>query len=63
VKRATELLYRALPDLGAFDLTMHAARGIPIEVSDVALPLLYAAGYATLVLVAATWIFQRRDFR
>lgn len=63
VKHATELLYRALPDLGAFDLTMHAARSIPIALSDVALPLLYAAGYATLVLVAATWIFERRDFR
>ncbi len=63
VKQATALLYRALPDFGAFDLTMHAARSIPIAVSDVALPLLYAAGYATLVLVAATWIFERRDFR
>ena len=27
------------------------------------LPLVYAAGYATLVLIAATWIFERRDFR
>jgi len=32
-------------------------------VSDVALPVLYAAGYATLVLIAASWIFERRDFR
>jgi len=29
----------------------------------VLLPLAYAAGYATLVLVAATWVFERRDFR
>jgi ABC-type transport system involved in multi-copper enzyme maturation permease subunit len=63
VKRATELLYRALPDLSAFDLTMHATRAIPIATSDVVFPLLYAAGYATLLLVAATWIFERRDFR
>jgi Cu-processing system permease protein len=63
VKRATEILYRTLPDLGAFDLSMHATRAIPIAVSDVAFPLLYAAGYATLLLVAATWIFERRDFR
>ena len=63
VKRATEVLYRTLPDLGAFDLTMHATRAVPIAVSDVVFPLLYAAGYATLLLVAATWIFERRDFR
>ena len=63
VKRATELLYRTLPDLGAFDLTMHATRAVPIAISDVAFPLLYAAGYATLLLVAATWVFERRDFR
>jgi ABC-type transport system involved in multi-copper enzyme maturation permease subunit len=63
VKRATELLYRTLPDLGAFDLTVHATRAVPIAISDVAFPLLYAAGYATLLLVAATWIFERRDFR
>jgi len=63
VKRATELLYRTLPDLGAFDLTMHATRAVPIAVSDVVFPLLYAAGYATLLLVAATSIFERRDFR
>jgi ABC-type transport system involved in multi-copper enzyme maturation permease subunit len=63
VQRATEVLYRALPDLSAFDLTVHAARDLPITASDVALPLAYAAGYAVVVLIAATWIFERRDFR
>jgi ABC-type transport system involved in multi-copper enzyme maturation permease subunit len=63
VKRATELLYRALPDLSAFDLSMHAARGVPIAVSDVVLPVVYATGYAAVVLIAATWVFERRDFR
>ncbi len=63
VKRATEWLYRALPDLSAFDLTMHAARNVPIALSDVVLPVVYAASYAAVVLIAATWIFERRDFR
>lgn len=63
IRRATEFLYRALPDFQAFDLTAHAARGLVIASSDVLLPLAYATGYATLVLVAATWIFERRDFR
>jgi ABC-type transport system involved in multi-copper enzyme maturation permease subunit len=63
IRRATELLYRTLPDFQAFDLGAHAARGLGIAASDVWLPLAYAAAYATLVLVAATWIFDRRDFR
>ncbi|MCU0670950.1 MAG: ABC transporter permease [Myxococcota bacterium] len=63
VRRFTEALYRTLPDLSAFDLTTHAARGLVVASSDVLLPLAYAAGYATLVLLAATWIFERRDFR
>ena len=64
MKRATELLYRALPDLSAFDLTRaRGAQRLPIALSDVLLPLAYAIGYAALVLIAATWIFERRDFR
>ncbi len=63
VKRATELLYRALPDLGAFDLTVQAVRSVPIALSDVTMPIAYATGYVAVVLIAATWIFERRDFR
>ena len=63
VKRATEWLYRALPDLSAFDLTQHAVHGLPIATSDVALPLVYGIGWVALALVAAAWIFDRRDFR
>jgi ABC-type transport system involved in multi-copper enzyme maturation permease subunit len=63
VRRVTEAIYHVLPDLSAFDLTAHAARGLAIGASDVVLPLAYAAGYATLVVLAATWIFERRDFR
>jgi ABC-type transport system involved in multi-copper enzyme maturation permease subunit len=63
VRRATALLYRVLPDLGAFDLTSLAVHGRVLVASDVVLPCLYAAGYAVLTLVAATAIFERRDFR
>ena len=63
VRRFTEALYRTLPDLSAFDLTAHAARGLVVSSADVLLPLAYATGYATLVLLAASWIFERRDFR
>jgi ABC-type transport system involved in multi-copper enzyme maturation permease subunit len=63
VRQATELLYRVLPDLEAFDLSTHAVHQLPLAASDVVLPVLYALGYAALVLFAATWIFERRDFR
>jgi len=59
----TETLYRILPDFEAFDLSLHATHGLPIAASDVFLPLVYGAGYVILTLLAATWIFERRDFR
>lgn len=63
VRRATELLHRVLPDLEAFNLTTHAAHGLPIVASDLTLPICYAAGYVALLLLAAVGIFERRDFR
>ena len=63
VRQATELLYRTLPDLQAFDFGTHAARGLALAPSDVLLPLAYAVGYATLLVLLATLIFERRDFR
>jgi ABC-type transport system involved in multi-copper enzyme maturation permease subunit len=63
LRRLTEALYRVLPDLSSFDLTAHATRGLVVGASDVLLPLAYATGYSVLVLLAAAWIFERRDFR
>ena len=62
-RTATELLHRALPDLAAFDLTTRAAHQLPLVASDLLLPLAYGAGYVVVALVAAVWIFERRDFR
>ncbi len=63
VRRVTEALYRTLPDLEAFDLSLQASHQLPIAASDLLLPLGYGAGYVALVLLAATLVFQRRDFR
>lgn len=60
---ATALLYRVLPDLRGFDLSIEAAHRLPVTSSDVLLPLLYGLGYTALVLLAAAAIFERRDFR
>jgi ABC-type transport system involved in multi-copper enzyme maturation permease subunit len=63
VKTVTAVLHRALPDLESFNLTVQAVHGLPITASDVFLPLIYGAGYAALVLCAASLAFERRDFR
>jgi hypothetical protein len=63
VRVATAWLYRLLPDLASFDLSIEATHGLPLTASDVWLPLLYGAGYAAVVLVGAVVVFERRDFR
>jgi ABC-type transport system involved in multi-copper enzyme maturation permease subunit len=56
-------LHRLLPDLSSFNLTIEAVHGLPVTAADVVVPLVYGAGYATLLLLMATVIFDRRDFR
>jgi ABC-type transport system involved in multi-copper enzyme maturation permease subunit len=63
LERVTAALFRVLPDLQSFDLAVEAAHLLPVAASDVLLPLCYALGYTTLVLMAAVAIFERRDFR
>ena len=63
VREVTTWLYRLLPDLASFDLTLEAAHGLPITAADVWLPFLYGVSYAAVVLVLAVAIFERRDFR
>jgi hypothetical protein len=63
VRELTRLLYGVLPDLASFNLSIEAAHGLPVAASDVWLPTLYGAAYATIVLVSAISIFERRDFK
>ena len=56
-------MYRVAPDLESFNLAIEAAHLLPVTTSDVVLPLVYGAGYTTIVLVAAIALFDRRDFR
>lgn len=63
VKAATALLHRVLPDLASFNLSIEAAHGLPVAASDLWLPVLYGAAYATVVLVCAVTVFERRDFK
>ena len=63
VQQLTAALYRVLPDLDGFDLTIEAAHGLPIVASDVWFAVAYGAGYAAVVLCVAVFLFERRDFR
>jgi ABC-type transport system involved in multi-copper enzyme maturation permease subunit len=56
-------LYRVLPDLEGFNLSIQAVHGLPISASEIVLPILYGIGYATVLLVLASAIFQRRDMK
>jgi ABC-type transport system involved in multi-copper enzyme maturation permease subunit len=55
-------LYYLCPNLEALNIKGQAATGVPISLSYQSLATLYGVIYATLLVVAACAIFQRRDF-
>jgi len=63
VAAATAALHRLLPDLEGLNLASEAAHLLPITASDVFFPIAYAFGYVTVVLLGATFLFERRDLR
>ena len=56
-------VYHVVPDLSAFDVKMQVVHGLPVSNSYVALTTLYGMFYIGALLVAATFIFARRDFK
>ena len=56
-------LYHVLPDLSAFDVKTQVVHGLPVAGGYLALTAGYAFLYITVLLVMATWIFSRRDFK
>ncbi len=63
LRMVTQLLFQVLPDLESFNLSIQAVHQIPIETGEVVWPVLYGAGYIAAALFAATFIFERRDFK
>lgn len=61
--RFARALYRVVPDLGTFDIRTEAAYGLPVDAALVAYACGYAAIWSVLVLVVASLIFERRDFK
>ena len=63
VQPLTGALFRVLPDLETFNVTIEAVHQLPIPADEVAWSIAYALGYSTLLLALAGYLFARRDFR
>jgi ABC-type transport system involved in multi-copper enzyme maturation permease subunit len=58
------VLHALLPDLASFNLALEASHGLPIDpAAQVVFPALYGAAYVAVILLLASAIFRRRDFR
>lgn len=56
-------LYHLLPDFSAFDVKTQVVHGLPVPAAYVATTIGYGAAYAACLIVLATIIFSRRDFK
>jgi ABC-type transport system involved in multi-copper enzyme maturation permease subunit len=56
-------LFWILPNLAPFDVRAAVVHGQPVSTAYVAVTSAYAAAYIAALLVAATFIFSRRDFK
>jgi hypothetical protein len=56
-------LYWILPNLSAFDVRTEVVHGLPVTAGYMALTAGYGLLYIAAVLVAATLVFSRRDFK
>jgi ABC-type transport system involved in multi-copper enzyme maturation permease subunit len=56
-------LYHVLPDLSAFDVKAQVVHGLPVPVGYLALTTGYGLLYIAILLIIATLVFSRRDFR
>jgi len=51
-----------VPNFSAFDFKVEAAHGLPLEMSRLALSFGYGALYLVLLLLLASFVFNRREF-
>jgi ABC-type transport system involved in multi-copper enzyme maturation permease subunit len=56
-------LYYILPNLAPFNIKAEVVHGIHVSASHVLLTLTYAAIYISMLLIAASAVFRRRDFK
>jgi len=61
-RAAIRMVYLILPNLEHFNMRGDLVHGVPVSWGHVGFAALYGLGYTTLILLAATAIFERRDF-
>ena len=61
VRRVATFIYRALPDLETFNLSIQAVHGLAISGAQVGWAILYGAAYSVALLLLAAFVFERRD--
>ena len=57
------VLYHVLPDLSAFDVKMQVVHGLPVAAGYLVTTVAYGAAYILALLLVATFVFARRDFK
>jgi len=57
------VLYHVLPDLSAFDVKTQVVHGFPVSARYLWSTAAYGAAYIAALLLAAMFIFSRRDFK
>jgi ABC-type transport system involved in multi-copper enzyme maturation permease subunit len=56
-------VYHVLPDFAAFDVKTQVVHGLNVPAAYLATTIGYGAAYIAALLLAATFIFARRDFK
>ena len=56
-------MYHVLPDLSAFDVKTEVVHGLDVPMGYLATTTAYGLAYVTALLLVATFIFSRRDFK
>ena len=59
----TKLLYWILPNLAPFDVRAQVVHGQAVTAGYLALTIAYGIVYASALLVAASYVFSKRDFK
>lgn len=60
---AVEILQNVIPNLDLFDLRTAAVHGLPIEAGHLVWAVAYMALYSAALLMAAEFVFRRREFK
>ncbi|MDU0458551.1 MAG: ABC transporter permease [Geobacteraceae bacterium] len=63
VRKAALVLYFLLPNLGGFDLKVHAIYAIPLNVQGLVLTTVYFLAYTGIVLSVGALLFARREMK